>query len=76
VNVPDLKAYSSVAAKLLRRVTSYASSEALLLACQLLFGDPLSTEYIRPRRAVRNMVRKHTAPIRRVRKSMELCLNF
>ena len=30
VNVPDLKAYSSVAAKLLRRVTSYASSEALL----------------------------------------------
>ena len=30
VNVPDLKAYSSVAALLLRRVTSYASSEALL----------------------------------------------
>ena len=30
VNVPDLKAYSSVAAQLLRRVTSYASSEALL----------------------------------------------
>ena len=34
VNVPDLKAYSSVAAnKLLRRVTSYASSEALLYSC-------------------------------------------
>ena len=36
VNVPDLKAYSSVAAKLLRRVTSYASSEALLYrSCEL-----------------------------------------
>ena len=35
VNVPDLKAYSSVAAKLLRRVTSYASSEALLYRSQI-----------------------------------------
>ena len=42
VNVPDLKAYSSVAAKLLRRVTSYASSEALLFfAIVTLLGDSL-----------------------------------
>eukprot|EP01047_Picozoa_sp_COSAG01_P005566 COSAG01_NODE_192_length_22494_cov_100.193384_6_plen_201_part_00 len=43
VNVPDLKAYSSVAAKLLRRVTSYASSEALLVES----GLGLLYEYLR-----------------------------
>ena len=45
VNVPDLKAYSSVAALLLRRVTSYASSEALLTACHM----PLPVGHLVPR---------------------------